>query len=300
MAFCDSLLPVVPGTGFRMDGSYVWCGSAVEFEGRCWLFAARWDKSATFPAGYMTHSEIVLAVSDSPEKPFSYVKTLLGRRDGGRWDSLMAHNPFIARMGDAFVLFYIGSPDGRFETRKIGYAVSDRPDGEWIRSDEAIALPDNANNPAVVEAPDGGVFLYFRDGCLRVSVAHARRYDAPFTVLNDNLFPRGPVEDMFVWREGGRYRMLAEDGRGRYTGLEKGGVLFVSDNGVDWECEDTAPAYGFTVPTTGGGVLELQRRERPFLLDFHGNRYLFTAAKTGGETRLTGGDTWNMVQKLKR
>ena len=101
MHFKDRLLPVRIGSGFRMEGYFVWCGSMIRGEdGRCYLFAARWPKETKFPEGYMTHSEIVLASADTPDGEFRFERVILGRREEGHWDSMMAHNPYITKIGD--------------------------------------------------------------------------------------------------------------------------------------------------------------------------------------------------------
>ena len=292
--------PVPVNSGFRMDGYYVWCGSMIKGnDGLYYLFAARWPEEATFPAGYMTHSEIVLATSPSPEEPFTFRKVVISGRGGDYWDAGMAHNPYVIPVDDHYVMFYIGTQNGSYEKRAIGYAYSKSLTDGWVRSDKPLDLPPNANNPAIL-VKDDGVYLYFRDGNLRVSVARAETYRGPYTVLNDNLCPKGAVEDMFVYREGDRYVMLAEDAVGAYTGLKKGGVRFLSDDAVHFEADEPAQAYGFDILYEDGSKQTLQRRERPFLLFEGEDTYLFTTAKANGETALTGGDTWNMVQKLKR
>ena len=77
--------------------------------------------------------------------------------------------------------------------------------------------------------------MYYRDGALNVSVAKADKYNGIYTVLKKGLFPKGMIEDMFVYRDGDKYIMIAEDAGGAYTGIEKAGVKFISDNGIDWE-----------------------------------------------------------------
>lgn len=293
-------LPVKPGSGFQMDGYYVWCGSSILGEdGKVYLFAARWPKEKTFPWGYMTDSEIVMAVADAPDEPFRYVKTVIAKRPGGFWDSMMAHNPYIMKIREQYVLFYIGTPDGRVETRKIGFAWADSLEGPWHRSDEPLELPPNANNPAVIEKPEGGFLLYFRDGDLKVYAAEAERYEGPYRIRNANVCPKGIVEDMFVFYRYGRYEMLAEDAGGAYTGLVKGGVHFASADGITWDCDDETPAYDFRIEYTDGTVRELQRRERPFLFRWKDRLFMFTGAKINGPDMTSGGDTWNLVQELR-
>ena len=298
MAMIDRLRPARRGSGFSMDGWFVWCGSVLHENGRFYLFASRWPEETGFPSGYMTHSEIVLAETDSLDRPFCYVKTLLPGRGDRHWDGAMTHNPFIMKINGEYVLFYIGTSDGSAKNRAIGYARAKTIDGEWTRSEQPLDLPPDANNPALIVRDDGSVLLYFRDGRLRVSVAEAARFDGPYTVLAEDIFPKGRVEDMFVYRTLDGYEMIAEDDGGAYTGLKKGGVLFRSPDGIHWDDQHPEPAYGFDVAYEDGASITLQRRERPMLLTDNGQTYLFTTAKIGGADRLTGGRTWNMVQPL--
>ena len=291
--------PAVKGSGFAMDGYHIWCGSVLKEGDTYYLFAARWKKEKSFHLGYLTDSEIVMAKTDDLSKPFQFVKTIIGKRDGGYWDSMMAHNPYIIKIGDEYVLYYIGSPDGGTVTRKIGFAHTKDLYGEWIRSNKAIDLPPDANNPCAVLTENDEILLYFRDGNLKVSVAKAMRYDGDYAVLNDNIFPESGMEDMFVYRTKNGYEMLVEDGAGYYTGLLYSGAWFASKDGVVWDRENARMAYDFHVTYDDGSELVLQRRERPFLLMDGARTYLFNAAKINGETQRTGGDTWNLVQERK-
>ncbi len=293
------LKPAVPGSGFAMEGYFVWCGSVIKENGKYYLFAARWPEEKRFPEGYLTDSEIVLAVTEDLEKPFRFEKVILTKRDGGYWDSAMQHNPFIFKADNKYILYYIGSPDGGVETRCIGYAWAESLTGEWHRSDEAFALPDDANNPAVVQAEDGSFLLYFRNDNCQVSVARADSYKGPFSVVKQNLFPKSAVEDMFVYKTAEGYSMIAEDCRGVYTGLGKGGVHFSSPDGVEWDEETAMQAFDFDIEYADGSRILLQRRERPVLFRDGERLFLVSTAKHGGEDQWGGGRTWNMVQEIE-
>mgnify|MGYP000435177835 CR=1 FL=1 len=78
MAFIDRILPVPVSGGFRMTDYWVWCGSVIQGEDqRYHMFAARWPKELPFFDGYKTHSEVVRAVSDTPEGPYVYQEQVL-------------------------------------------------------------------------------------------------------------------------------------------------------------------------------------------------------------------------------
>ncbi len=298
--FSHGLYPAIVGSGFSMEGYHVWCGSCIKGDdGKYYLFASRWPKETRFPHGYMTHSEIVLASTDSLDKPFKFEKVILSGREGNYWDSQMAHNPQVVKAGDEYLLYYIGTNDGSQENRKIGVAHSKSLTDGWVRPDEPIELPPNANNPAVIVMEDGGVYMSFRDGQLKVSMAYAPSYDAKYEVLAFDIFPLGRVEDMFLFRNGDHFEIIAEDARGVYTGLEGGGVHFISDDAIHWTPHKSPQPYSRTVEYSDGSVVELQRRERPQLFVDGDRLYVFTTAKINGETRTIGGDTWNMLQEYK-
>jgi len=104
-------LGVVPkGGGFRMDGYWVWCGAVIKAEDGCYhMFASRWPRDITFHPGWMTNSEIVRAVADKPEGPYTFQEVVLPARSPEYWDGRATHNPSITKHGDTYVLFYMGS-----------------------------------------------------------------------------------------------------------------------------------------------------------------------------------------------
>ena len=291
MAFIDNLLPAAEGSGFRMEGYYVWCGSPIKGEdGLYYLFASRWPVRTGFPTGYSNYSEIVLAATDRLEAPFRYVKTIISARSGGYWDSRMAHNPCIVKTSGHYVLFYIGSDDGLWEHRKIGYAVSDTINGDWRRSPRPIALPTNANNPAVYVEEDQSILMIFRDGELKVSAARAGKFDGEYVILNDDVSPGIKLEDPFIYKSNGRYEMLIEDADAGLTGYTAYGAHLVSEDGVNWRPNTPVLGYTHAIPLTNGIVVHADRRERPSLLFEDGCiTALFTAVQVGDST-------WNCVQ----
>lgn len=294
--FFDRLAPIPVGSGFAMDGWFVWCGSVIRVGGVYHMYASRWPVETTFPSGYMKASEIVHAVSDRPEGPFEYRDTVIAQRDGGFWDSQFAHNPQIVKSGDTYVLYYIGAAATDTKLRRIGYATAESPDGPWVRMDAPIDLgrPD-CNNPAAWIEPDGSVTLAFRYGNQRVGVARADRYDGAYTVVNEDILPGVIAEDPFLWHDrDGRWRILLEDGHGTLTGGVKFGALLESSDGVNWTPEEPALAYDHTLRYADGSSVPAVRRERPQLLfdDSGVATHLYTGV-------LVDGRTWNACQPLR-
>ena len=288
--FAARLQPAPVNGGFKMDGYFVWCGSAIKADGEYHLFAARWPKgkNSKFPEGYRDYSEIVRATSKQPLGPYMFQEVVIGRRDGGLWDSHMAHNPTIHRIGDTFVLFYIGSdghtmqPKSKSLMRMVGYATAKSVRGPWQRIERPIVDGDS-NNPAVFVEPGGAVKLMFRDAALRVSLATAPAYNGTYTVVNPDVWPRSRIEDFYLFSVGGQYHFICEDNTAGVTGHERWGAHLVSTNGIDgWRPFAPAIAYDHDIAFTNGTVLHCTRRERPQLLIEEGKiTHLITAVYDG-------------------
>lgn len=287
MAFAERLLPTRKESGFSLRGYHVWCASPyVDEGGRIYLYASCWREESVFPDGYMENSEIVLATASDPLSPFELVSPLLGKRDTAYFDGMMTHNPFLLPHNGKFYLFYIGCPDGKWDSRAIGVAVAEHPTGPWKRPDKPLSLIPNANNPTAVVTEDGKIRLYFRDGQLRVYVAEAKRPEGPYRILAENIFPKGRIEDMFVYRKNGLYYMLAEDNGGAYTQIERAGVLFTSRDGIRFTPTSPPLAYDFSVAYTDGTRETFLRRERPVLFSHKGKDYLLNGVQPNtGTTR---------------
>jgi hypothetical protein len=279
--------PVSRDSGFRMPGYFVWCGAAIKVGATYHLFAARWPEGSQFPEGYRRHSEIVRATAARPEGPYVFQEVVIGARAAGRWDSGMAHNPAIYRVGERFVLFYIGSDVGA-TYRQIGCATAPAITGPWTRSDQPLDLgcATDANNPSACFEPDGSVKLVWRTKDLRVCISTAASYAGPYRVANTNLWPAARLEDFFFYKHGDRWHLLCEDNAGSITGHERWGAQLVSPDGVhDWRPLSAAPAYDHTIAWTDGTVFQPVRRERPWLLFENGTAtHLFTAVFDGQRT----------------
>jgi hypothetical protein len=104
------MLPAPRNGGFQDPDYWIWCGSAIRGEdSRYHLLASRWPRKYPFYWGYCFYSEIVRAVSDRPEGPFEFAEVVFADRGAGFWDGRMTHNPTIHRVGDTYLLFYIGT-----------------------------------------------------------------------------------------------------------------------------------------------------------------------------------------------
>jgi hypothetical protein len=290
-AFSQRLQPVPRESGFRMPGYWIWDGSVIKVGDTYHLFASRWPKGHPFPEDYRRHSQIVRAESKNPLGPYEFKEVVIGKRDPAYWDSNMDHNPSIHKIGDTYVLFYIGSddhtigPDGRNPLRHIGCATAKSITGPWVRSDRPI-IEQESDNPAVYVEADGSVKLLFRDAPLRVYMAVAANFRGPYTIVNDKIWPGARLEDFDLFKAGGKYHIICEDNVGGVTGHDRWGALLDSDDGITgWKPTGTAAAYDHDIRYTDGTVLKCNRRERPQLLIEDGAiTHLFTSVYDGQDT----------------
>lgn len=297
--FKDRLQPVAENSGFRMDDYFVWCGSAIEVDGTFHLFASRWPKSTGFPEGYRRYSEIVRATADSPEGPYTFREVVVGKRDSAYWDAGMAHNPTIHKIGNRYVLFYIGSDFTTLRAgtssllRRVGYATAENIDGPWTRCDAPV-IDKESNNPAIYVEPDMRVKMLYRDADLKVIMAEAPSFEGPYTTVNGDVWPECRLEDFYLYKMHGQYRFICEDNVGGISGHERWGVELVSDNGIDgWRKADPATAYDHDIKYVSGRVLHCTRRERPQLLIRNGKiTHLITSV-------FDGKDTWSQPAEIK-
>ena len=185
------------GRILEMEGYHVWGTSPIRGEdGRVHLFFSRWSNEASH-YGWVMCCEVAHAVSDSPEGPFEVRGTVLEGRGGDHWDSFSIHNPTVHKVGDKYVIFYMGSDgSGLGKTRDelialsktdreaywpyfhklvaskaVGAAVADSLDGPWERLGEGPVVAPGAegewddfvcSNPAYLNHPDGECWLYYK------------------------------------------------------------------------------------------------------------------------------------------
>jgi hypothetical protein len=286
-------------SGFKMDGYWIWGGSMIKVGSIYHLFASRWVKNENFPDGYRQNSEIVRATSDSPYGPFRFEEIVIGERDSAFWDSNMAHNPTIHKIGDEYVLFYIGSDystlsdNSNFLLRRIGYASSKSITGPWKRSDKPI-INTESNNPAIL-VEDTKVKLVFRDASLRTYLAESDNYKGPYVIVNDNLWPACPLEDFYIFKANSQFHIICEDNVGGISRHERWGVHIYSVDGINaWKKYKPVIVYDHDIFFDDNSVLHCTRRERPQFLIINGEiTYLLNGVYDGI-------DSWCQPVKLKQ
>lgn len=291
---------------FESEGYWVWGSSVVKGEdGKYHMFVSRFPKSLPFHPGWMVASEIVHAISDTPQGPYRFSDVALPARGAQYWDGRSTHNPRILKYKGKYYLIYMGSTHPFAEptyaeltlsspwctvgraNKRIGLAVSDSPYGPWKRFDEPIlkTKPNTfysflTSNPSPVLQEDGSVMMIFKGRAytpngkhsdMSLGIAYAPSIEGPYTVLNNDqpIFQvdgQGEAEDPFLWKDKRGYHAIFKDHVAKFTGERGGGVMAHSKDGIHWTVDKDPKAYSLTVEWEDGKVEKQGQLERPFLL----------------------------------
>lgn len=327
--------PVLPSNGFRMKDYWIWCPSVIQgLDHRYHMFASRWPKWLPFHPGWMTNSEVVRAVADRPEGPYTFAEVVLPPRGAEYWDGRSTHNPTIRFHAGRYYLYYTGithplkplEPGEPFDTKdprcivarsckRVGLAWADSITGPWHRLDHPIlqTAPNTfysflTSNPAPVISENGQVTLLFKSrrylrsthSGMMIGLATAPHPEGPYKVLGDEpLFSSakfGEIEDPFLWKEEGLFRMIAKDMSGRICGQAGGGLYAESTDARTWRITRPMLAYRKEIHWTDHGIRTYGSLERPFLLMENGRiTHLCAAASNGTQNFVDATETWNAV-----
>lgn len=289
--------------GFWQEGYRVWGSSVVQGDdGRYHMFVSRVPDYMRFHPGWMIASEIVRASSDTPEGPYKFKEVVLPSRGAEYWDGRSTHNPRLIKVGNKYVLFYMGSthpfeditpdnaelltPDCAWCTvgrsnKRIGIAVSDSVEGPWKRFDEPVLKTKPGtyysfltSNPAPTVGPDGRIYMIFKSrqyvghkhSSMNLGLAVADSLDTPFRVVTDSpLFSTnniGQVEDPFLWADQSGFHILAKDHGGTITSEAGVGILAHSDDCLNWTLDPAPKAYSRTITWDDGTTETFGNMER--------------------------------------
>lgn len=240
--------PGVTDTAFYMEEHYIWDCSVIRAGGKYHMFSSRWPRQMGFGWNWLFNSEIIHAVSDVPEGPYTFQNVVLPRRGAQFFDGMSTHNTCIREYGGKYYLYYMGTTyagevpqhmseisDARgleaWNRKRIGLAVADSIDGPFVRRDTALLEPRDCScwdctattNPAVAILPDGRTYMIYKSRAgagqkLQLGVAAADSPEGPFRRLSDapilqfadeNLH----VEDPFLWYDAQRKKfcLIAKD-----------------------------------------------------------------------------------------
>ena len=328
-AFIDCLLPAPCNGGFAMNGYWVWCGSVIKGEDdRYHMFAARWPKSLPFTPGWLFHSEVVRASSDTYAGPFKFEEVVLPRRGKRYFDGIATHNPVIRKCGNRYLLYYMGCSydfipdenDGHegeryweaWYNKRVGLAVSDSVFGPWLRLEKPLFEPRKDKwdfygntNPAPCVMDDGKIYMLYksmtRDRHLNIGLAEADYFNKPYRRREQQLqlghsSENVDIEDPFLWYQGDLFHMLAKDIRGNICGEEHAGIYASSRDCVSWDLSCHKKAYSRTVKWDDGRTTIQGTLERPQLLIENGQPVCMYAATSNGSLGFWNAEnSWNIA-----
>lgn len=272
MELIEKMMPAKSQGGFSMEGYWVWCGSVVKGEdGRYHMFASRWPKKYPMHPGWLMASEVVRAVSDSPEGPYEFAEVVLGERGAQYWDGRATHNPHIIKYKDNYILYYMGTTHPFHEkelseeplndpkvivaraNKRIGMATSKSIFGPWKRLDGPIlqTRPEEfdsflTSNPAPCINEDGSVLLMYKaraynkppyteqlHGKMVISVARADRWDGEYKQLTHT-----PIFSAESWEIEDPFIWKKDDGYAMIAKDMNGNICGEKHSGVYAESRD--------------------------------------------------------------
>ncbi len=247
------------------------------------------------------------------------------RDDGGfHWDHHSVFNSTTVQHEGKVYLFYTGThhdPAKQYGPRdvpqlalkatdirdgyermhqRVGLMIGDSPSGPWHRPDAPLFEPDEAwapffhSNPSATTGPDGKCYLYYKtidaqSRSMKFAVAIADHPAGPFVeyVGNPIIDPGkwANIEDMCVWVEDGRFRMLFKDMSGRICGVENGTAILDSGDGLKWDLSRAKLAFTPRWPTPDGWKTA-HRMEQANVLLREGHPAAMYCAILNGDERL--------------
>ncbi|WP_158655225.1 glycoside hydrolase family protein [Flavivirga eckloniae] len=242
-------------------------------DGKFHAIYSRWLKSRGHH-GWVTHSEVAHAISDSLTGPYKFKNLVLPPRGKKYWDADCTHNPHVIEHEDKYYLYHMGNrgsgywkttPDDRMPTMKddewwvnrnnqrIGVAVAKKLNGKWKRSCKPLIDIDSTrkmvSTPVVSKRPDGTFLMVYKyveekEGKYGGKVVHVTALsDSPLGPFKDTRIPfieteasTFALDDHVEWFQDEQYYCIGKDHDGSLTSYDKGTmVLYTSDEkGLDW------------------------------------------------------------------
>ena len=326
---------------FQCEGYWVWGSSVIQGDdGKYHMYVSRFPKSLPFHPRWIVASEIVHAISPTPEGPYKFSDVALPARGAQYWDGRSTHNPRIFKYNHKYYLIYMGSThpfeepsyeeltlDSKWcivgrANKRVGLAVADSPYGPWKRLDEPILKTEPntfysylTSNPSPVVRKDGSVLMIFKGRAhtengrysnMALGIASAPSIEGPYTVQNDKkpIFQvegQGEAEDPFLWEDERGFHIIFKDHVAKFTGEKGGGVMAHSQDGINWIVDEDAKAYSRTVEWEDGDIEMQGQLERPFLFFENGvPAYVFFATMDGPGGFENATKSWNMVIPIKK
>jgi len=187
--------------------------------------------------------------------PFVFSDLAMTGSGQNTWDKYGAHNPTIHKLGDSYVLLYIGNNNPERPThpsnQHIGMAFSSSLYGPWekVNGDGLILSPpsdssfwnyrasNGVNNPALLCHPEGAFYLYFKSEGGMMGLAISRQIQGPYKQFPEPVTSNEQtIEDGYAFLYKDNICLLTTDNHGI---LEKGGgLLWISDDGLHFNLEE--------------------------------------------------------------
>lgn len=327
----------------KIDSDYIWDASVIEAEGKYWLFCSHWPFSRGFNWNWCCVSRIFLAVSETPEGPYRFVKDIFVPRDKHYFDGRNTHNTCIKYHKGKFYLYYMGTtydfpvPEDSlsvpeqtvydvWNSKRIGLAISDKIDGEYVRRDTPLLEPrpypkwDSAitTNPSVIIKENGETLMLYKSAIyekvgrtapLKIGVAIAPTPEGPFVRYTENPIldfkdAEYSFEDPCLWYDEKRkkYCAIMKDCIGNVTG-QYGDLFYAeSDDCKDFALADNPTVISRDVEWTDGHKSKQSNLERPCVLFNKDGEptHIFCASGDGKQPWAFEGPTYVVCIKLEK
>lgn len=245
------ILEHVPGVS-RRDPSDV-----IHHDDRYYVWYTRvTDEEPGYPSGY--HGSVWYATSPDGQE-WTEQGRVLDSGTSGNWDASGVFSPNILKWEERFYLFYSGAPelfsndwkeDKAISPTCIGVAVSDSPEGPWMRLENNPVLEPSTDQPKTFDSlrvddasllvRNGEVKLYYRgrsradgrDGrsSTQMGLATAPEPGGPYERNGSN--PLLQTQDVMVWPQSYGVGIIRMTGGTRQFHYAYDGVQFVERNPV--------------------------------------------------------------------
>lgn len=315
LSISNNLQPIAEDNIFKSEGYYNWCSSVIKGDdGLYHLFYSRWKKEYTF-TGWLTHSEVAHAVSDSPTGPWKYKETVLQSGGKDQWDAITVHNPKIKRFNGKYYLYYISTNLGDMDytdkdlveiaqtgyshphwsvlrpNQRVGVAVASSLDGPWKRMEQPLIEPSGpittlTVNPAIAEGKDGKFYLivkgdkpndanFVRNQAIAISDSPI----GPFVMQPKPVIDYMDTEDVSMW-----YDARRDSFYGVFHAHTFIGMISCVD-GSNWDKASEYKLMSKEVLLDNGDKITPDRLERPFIyVENNEPQVLSLAVKEGDES----------------
>ena len=326
----------------ELDGYYVWDCSVIKSGGKYHMFSSRWKEEYGFGWNWLFNSEIIHSVSDTPEGPYEFKNVVLPRRGRQYFDGINTHNTCIKEYNGKFYLYYMGTTYGGdiptspnvkenycdecWNKKRIGLAVADDINGEFVRRDTPILEPRDCShwdctvttNPSVTILSDGKTYMIYKSRCayakpLKLGIAVADKPDGEFKRLSDDPIldfkdEDKHIEDPFLWydEKKKKFCLITKDdvknGSFGVTGEWGAGFYAESDDCMDFTIGDDPKVYSRQVTWVDGRETLQCNLERPALLFNEQGEptHIFCASGTGKNPYAFEGKTYILCIKLEK